>query len=145
MLRALVAMLIVMVLLLPAAQPAGGQQLTGGLHLGGPMRASLSVGVIGGSRDRDLMGSGAFLLAEPGLEGLRASTGYALALGNMGSLATARATWLRLRDKSGAGYAGLEFQWLPVVATGARLGAFVPTRTTQQRTVMWIGDVSFGL
>jgi hypothetical protein len=132
---------------LAAAGPAGAQRPVVGLHVAGPVRASLAVGVwLGPDPRKDDVG-GAIALVEPGLQGGRASLGYAYALrGGMGSFVTGRVTALRTWRVVGGprDYAGVELQVLPILAFGPRLGAFVPTDRGPRR-VLWILDVGAGL
>lgn len=129
-----------------AATPSAAQQPVFGVHVAGPVRASVGAGVWLGEDPRHDAASGAVLLVEPGLRGGRASIGYAYALrGGFGSFVTARATALRTWRTVGPPitYAGGEVQVLPLLAVGPRLGAFVPTRGP--RRMLWILDVGLGL
>jgi hypothetical protein len=115
-----------------------------GLHFGGPVRASLAVGVLW-ERNMGDRSAGPVLLAEPGIGGHRLSVGYVTMFGNLGSMMSVRASGLRLREGGGTNYAGLEAQWAPVFAIGGRFGAFMPLSSTQQKRLLWIGDVSFAI
>lgn len=125
--------------------PLHAQEFSAGVHLGGPVRASLAVGAIwmrptGGDR-----GQGPILLVEPGLGGHRVSAGYLFARGNLGQFASVRATGLALRGDEWRRYAGLDLQIQPLFVIGARLGAFVPLQSAVSRRLLWIADVSLGL
>jgi hypothetical protein len=75
------------------------------------------------------------------------SLGYAYALrGGFGSFVTARATALRTWRMPGGprNYLGVEAQVLPLLATGPRLGVFLPTARGSMRP-LWILDVGVGL
>ncbi len=129
-----------------AAAPAGAQRPVGGLHLGGPVGASVAGGVLLTPRDRGIPNLVPYVLVEPGLRGGRVSAGYGLALGGLGSFATARASLLRTwRVPTPRSYVGAELQFLPLFAVGGRLGAFVPTGAGAPRRVLLMGDVSIGL
>jgi hypothetical protein len=130
-----------------AAATARAQTPVVGVHVAGPVRASLAVGVwLGPNLRRDDAG-GAIAVVEPGLHGGRLALGYAYALrGEMGSFVTARAAMLRTWRVTGGprNYAGLEVQVLPIFAFGPRLGAFVPTDRGPRR-VLWMLDIGAGL
>ena len=134
-------------LLTLAAPPAlAAQELVGGVHAGGPVRASVAVGVAWPSDPSSGTGdAGPLLLAEPGLRGHRISAGWARSIGSLGSFASARATLLELRRGERRRYAGLELQLAPLLGIGARLGGFVPLGSEGDRRVLLIGDVGFGL
>jgi len=132
---------------LALATPLAAQQPVFGLHVAGPVRASVGAGVWLGEDPRHDAASGAVVLVEPGLRGGRASIGYAYALrGGFGSFVTARATALRTWRMPGPPrtYVGGEVQVLPLLAVGPRLGAFVPADHNPRR-VLWILDVGLGL
>lgn len=132
---------------LVAAIPAAAQKPVIGLHVAGPVRASVAVGVwLGPDPRKDDVG-GVIALVEPGLHGGRASLGYAYALrGGMGSFVTMRATALRTWRAVGGprNYVGAELQVLPILAFGPRLGAFMPTDRGPKR-VLWMLDIGAGL
>lgn len=140
--RALVTLALVLV-----AAPVGAQARrvtpVGGLHLGGPVGASLAVGAaigIGGERSRDIV-----LLAEPGLKGDRVSMGY-VAIEQLGTILSARATFLRMRrDPAPTGYVGLEVQYAPLFVVGARVGAFAPLRRDRGQRPTLLANFSIGI
>lgn len=129
--------------LLLAARTASAQQLAGGLHVGGPVRASVAAGVLFQAHNAD-EARGVVALVEPGLRGGRVSLGYELSRGQLGTFVGARASVLRTWHVAGPQtYAGLELQLLPLFAMGGRLSAFVPT--SGPHSVLWIADVSIGM
>lgn len=136
-------LLTLLVLTATFARPAAAQQLTGGWHAGGPVRASLAAGLL--FQDLDADGArGVITLVEPGLRGGRVSLGYELGLGHLGTFVSGRASVLRTwKVTTPRTYTGVELQVLPLFALGGRLGAFVPTQGT--RRVLWIADVSLGM
>lgn len=125
-----------------ATRAVAAQHIAGGWHAGGPVRVSLAGGVLLEPQHGE--GRGTFLLLEPGLRGGRASVGYLLMKGNLGSGVSVRAsvlrTWSIVAPQT---YAGGEVQILPLFLTGARLGGFIPT--SGPRRLLWIGDLSLGL
>jgi hypothetical protein len=122
------------------------QQIVGGLHVGGPVRASLAAGAAWSFQSAAGREHGPFLLAEPGLGGHRASAGYLVMFGNLGSFASGRASWLQLRrDGDRREYAGFEVQVAPLFVMGVRVGAFVPLREGAGRDVLWMADFSLAL
>jgi hypothetical protein len=119
-------------------------QIIGGLHVGGPVRASVAFGYAW-TGERHRRSHGPMVLAEPGLGGHRLSAGYVRGAGNLGTFLSARLSWLQLvRDREGA-YAGLEVQFLPLFGVGSRLGAFRPLRSGEGGRLLWIADFSWGL
>lgn len=125
------------------SRPAAAQQLTGGWHMGGPVRASLAGGLLFQPRQAD-DSRGVLALVEPGLRGGRISLGYEVAFGSLGTFVSGRASVLRTwKVTTPRTYTGVELQLLPLFAMGGRLGAFVPT--AGPRRVLWIADVSLGM
>ncbi len=137
-----VAVLVCALCLVVWARPAAAQRLAGGLHFGGPIRASAAGGVMFADPHADEP-RGFFALVEPGLRGGRVSLGYEVSKGNLGSYASLRASLLRTwKAEPERTYAGGELMVLPLFAIGGRLGAFVPT--SGSRTVLWMADLSLG-
>ena len=128
-----------------AAGPVGAQTPIVGVHAGGPIRASLVAGVWIGDDPRREDASGALMVVEPGLRGGRVSIGYAYALSTLGSFVTARASALRTwRVPTGPRtYLGIETQFLPLIAIGPRLSAFIPADRGPRR-VLWMLDGGIG-
>jgi hypothetical protein len=132
--------------LLASPIAASAQQLAGGLHVGGPVRASIALGVLLGGGASDARSGQMFVLAEPGLRGHRLSAGYLRLSGNVGTFYGLRGTVLQLRgDEPARRYVGAEAHVTPLFAIGARLGAFTPVGASADRPFMWIADVMFGL
>lgn len=130
-------------LMLLVAPRAGAQQLAGGVHVGGPVRASVAAGVLFQAGEAN-EARGVVALVEPGLRGGRVSLGYEVARGQLGTYFGARASVLRTWHVAAQRtYAGLELQLLPLFAMGGRLSAFVPT--SGPHSVLWIADVSIGM
>lgn len=115
-----------------------------GVHVGGPARVSA---VLGASltldrRREDFL----FAALEPGWKGDRVSAGYGRMLSNLGSLASGRATLLRMRhEPAPMTYAGMEAQFAPLFILGLRVGAFTPVRGDRARSPMLLADFSVGL
>jgi hypothetical protein len=129
-----------------AAPPLPAQQIVGGLHFAGPVRASLAVGAAWSLQTAGSREHGPFLLVEPGLRGHRASAGYLVMFGNLGSFVSARGSWLQLRrDGDRRRYLGVELQVAPIFVTGVRVGGFLPTGSAGDRHLLWIADVSLAL
>jgi hypothetical protein len=132
--------------LLAIPTAAGALQLAGGLHVGGPVRASIALGVLLGGGASDARAGQMFVVAEPGLRGHWLSAGYLRFSGNLGSSYGLRGTALQLRsDGPARRYVGAEVHVTPLFAIGARLGAFTPVGASADRPFMWIADVMFGL
>ena len=131
---------------LASASTLRAQQPVGGIHVGGPVRASLALGVLW---VRDTAGDrahGPLVMAEPGLRGHRLSVGYLMSRGTLGQFAAVHASGLGLRGgDSWRQFAGVDVQVQPAFATGVRVGAFLPVGSAPSRRVMWIADVAFGL
>jgi hypothetical protein len=98
-----------------------------GFHYGVPLKwsAVLAASLPGGGNERT-----AFVAAEPGIGGWRASVGYLRMRSDLGSGYVARGTLLRtsnkpLRAAPQSTFAGAEFQFMPLFVIGARVGGFV--------------------
>jgi hypothetical protein len=129
-----------------AAPPLAAQQLVGGLHFAGPVRASLAVGAAWSLQTAGDREHGPFLLVEPGLRGHRASAGYLVMFGPLGSFVSARGSWLQLRRGADRReYVGIELQLAPIFVTGVRVGGFLPTGADADRHVLLIADISLAL
>jgi hypothetical protein len=110
------------------------------------VRASLAAGAAWSLQSGVGREHGPFLLAEPGLRGHRASAGYLVMFGNLGSFVSVRGSWLGLRrDGDRREYAGVELQLAPIFVTGVRVGAFSPLGTDDDGGILWIADVSLAL
>ena len=77
--------------------PLHTQEPAFGRHFGGPVRASLAVGVMWMETTRGY-GRGPMLIAEPGLRGHRLSAGYLFSRGQLASYASVRATGRALKS-----------------------------------------------
>ena len=118
-----------------------------GLHYGVPLKwsAVLAASLPGGNNQRK-----AFVGAEPGIGGWRASVGYLRTTSDLGRGYVARATLLRTNNKAWrvapqSTFAGAEFQYMPFFALGARVGGFLRVgRQGGQRGVL-TGDLSLML
>jgi hypothetical protein len=129
-----------------AARPLGAQEVVGGLHFGGPVRASVAAGAAWSLQSPGGREHGPFLLVEPGLRGHRASAGYLVMFGNLGTFASGRASWLQLRrDGDSREYLGFELQVAPLFVIGLRVGGFVPMRTDGARRILWMADLGLAL
>jgi hypothetical protein len=117
-----------------------------GIHAGGPVRASLALGVMWLRETSGDRLQGPVVTAEPGLRGHRVSAGYLVMRGNLGQFASVHASGLTLRGDDGwRRYVGVDLQVQPAFVTGVRVGAFVPVGSAPTRRVMWMADVAFGL
>jgi len=118
----------------------------GGLHLFGPVRASLALGVGWQREERALQDRSRFLFAflEPGLSGSRVSVGYAESVGSIGGGWSARASLLKLtREPSRRLMTGLELQVIAFACLGTRVGAFRPLdRDRHGQRTLWLADLS---
>jgi len=106
--------------------PGVTNSLMFGVHYGVPLRWSA---VLAASLPTSGNEGKAFVAAEPGLGGWRASVGYARMTSDLGSGYVARATVLRTNNKPWRAspqstFAGAEFQFMPLFAIGARSGGF---------------------
>ncbi len=92
----------------------------------------------------------AFIGAEPGMGGWRASVGYLRMTSNLGSGYSVRASLLGTNDRAWrvappSIFAGAEFQFMPVFVLGARLGGFVRISGQGQLRRLLTADVSLML
>jgi hypothetical protein len=97
-----------------------------GFHYGVPLKWSA---VLAASLPASNNNSKAFVAAEPGIGGWRASVGYMGMTSDLGSGYVARATLLRTNNKTWRAapqstFAGAEFQLMPLFVIGARVGGF---------------------
>ena len=100
--------------------------MAGGLHYGAPLKWSVALGYLGPFEPGHWQ---PFVAAEPGLGGWRAGVGGLKTTNDLGGGYIARASVLRTGSKawrapSDATYIGPEFQFMPIFAIGARVGAF---------------------
>ena len=111
------------------SKPVPAERLNGfmpGVHYGVPLKWSAVLGVsLPGSTRKGT----AFVAAEPGIGGWRASVGYVRMTSELGSGYVARGTLLRTNSKAWRAdpqstFAGGEFQLWPLFAIGARVGGF---------------------
>ena len=98
-----------------------------GFHYGVPLKWS---GVIAAQLPASFRNNKAFIAAEPGIGGWRASVGSIRLTSDLGSGYVARASFLRTngnawRTTPNSSFAGAEFQFMPLFMIGARLGGFV--------------------
>lgn len=118
-----------------------------GVHYGLPLKwsAVVAASLPGGGKE-----SKAFVAAEPGIGGWRASVGYLRMTSNLGSGYVARATLLRTNNKAWrAGpqstFTGAEFQVMPLFGLGVRLGGFLRIGGQGARRGLFTADVSLML
>jgi hypothetical protein len=117
-----------------------------GVHYGVPLKWSAALAA-------QLPGTGkgsAFVAAEPGIGGWRASLGYARMTSDLGSGYVARATLLRTNDKAWrvaprSTFAGAEFQVMPLFALGLRIGGFFRVGGRGGQRGLLTADMSFAL
>jgi hypothetical protein len=122
--------------------------LAGGLHFFGPLRASIALG--GGlRREESLVGDRSqliFAFLEPGLGGVRVSTGYAESVGTTGGGWSLRASLLKLTNEPRRRtMGGIELQVIPAVCAGARVGAFRELQRGPDRRTVYLADLSLCL
>jgi hypothetical protein len=121
----------------PSAEPPPGVFI-GGLHYGVPLKWSAMLAAsypLGSDESR------AFVGAEPGIGGWRASVGYLRMTSNLGSGYSARASLLRTDNRAWrvapqSTFAGAEFHFMPLFALGARVGAFLRIGGQGQRGLL---------
>jgi hypothetical protein len=121
----------------PSAEPPPGFFI-GGLHYGVPLKWSALLAAsypLGSDESR------AFVGAEPGIGGWRASVGYLRMTSNLGSGYSARASLLRTNNRAWrvapqSTFAGAEFQFMPLFVLGARVGAFLRIGGQGQRGLL---------
>jgi hypothetical protein len=118
-----------------------------GFHYGVPLKwsAVLAASLTGCSSK-----STAFIAAEPGIGGWRASVGCARMTSDLGSGYVARATLLRTNKRSwrvgpNSTFAGAEFQFMPLFAIGARVGGFLRIGRKGEQRALLTADVSLML
>ena len=129
----------------PSAEAANGFMF--GVHYGLPLKwsAVVAASLPGGGKE-----SKAFVAAEPGIGGWRASVGYLRMTSNLGSGYVARATLLRTNNKAWrvgpqATFAGAEFQVMPLFVLGFRLGGFLRITGQGEHRGLLTADVSLML
>ncbi len=110
----------------------------GGFHYGVPLKWST---VLAASYPLGSDLSRAFVGAEPGIGGWRASVGYLRIISNLGSGYSARASLLRTNNRAWRAapqstFAGAEFQFMPLFVLGARVGAFLRIGGQGQRGLL---------
>jgi hypothetical protein len=119
-----------------------------GFHYGVPLKWS---GVIATSLPANLgKNARGFIAAEPGIGGWRASLGYLRMTSDLGSGYVARASFLRTngspwRTTPNSSFAGAEFQFMPLFATGARIGGFVRLGQRSGPRGLFTADISLML
>ena len=133
-----------------SAQSVSAEAMNGfmlGVHYGVPLKwsAVLAASLPGGSNERK-----AFVAAEPGIGGWRASVGYLRMTSDLGSGYVARATLLRTNNKTWraapqATFAGAEFQFMPLFVIGARVGGFLRIGRQGEQRGLLTGDLSLML
>jgi len=118
-----------------------------GFHYGFPLKwsAGLAIPLPGGSD-----AGNAFVAAEPGIGGWRASVGYLGIKGNLGSGYVTRASVLRTGNRAwrapvDATFLGAEFQYMPLFVLGLRVGAFARLSKGTGRKGIVTADVSLML
>jgi hypothetical protein len=132
------------------AQKVSSEGMNGlmfGVHYGVPLKWSAVLAAplpVGGENGK------AFVAAEPGIGGWRASMGYATITSQLGSGYVARATLLRTNNKAWRAaprstFAGPEFQFMPLFAVGARIGGFVRIGGRGPRRGLLTADISLML
>lgn len=121
----------------PSAEATPGFFI-GDLHYGVPLKWSTLLAAsypLGSDESR------AFVGAEPGIGGWRASVGYLRMTSNLGSGYSARASLLRTNNRAWRAapqstFAGAEFQFMPLFVLGARVGAFLRIGGQGQRGLL---------
>jgi hypothetical protein len=92
----------------------------------------------------------AFIAAEPGIGGWRASVGSSRMTSDLGSGYVARASFLRTngnawRTSPNSSFAGAEFQFMPLFVIGARVGGFVRLGQRSGSRGLFTADISLML
>ncbi|GAC1652098.1 MAG: hypothetical protein NVS4B3_13850 [Gemmatimonadaceae bacterium] len=118
-----------------------------GIHYGAPLKWSV---LFGTSLPFGSKSSNAFVAAEPGIGGWRASVGYAPTPSSLGAGYSARATALRTTDRAWRAdaqstFVGVELQYLPMFALGARVGGFTRLNSGGGSRGLLTADVGFAL
>lgn len=119
--------------------------VVGGAHYGVPLKWSAVAG-IGAHLTRERTG---FLAGEVGLGGWRGSAGFAQMSNDLGTGLSVRASLLRTTRRawkapSDESFGGVEVQFFPLFALGARVGVFMPLRDSARRGLLTV-DVGWGL
>lgn len=104
----------------PYASPAVG------VHYGTPLRLSVAVGALIGSRRRN---DGMIATIEPGRQGTELSVGYFRMRGQLGSGYSLRGALMRTGDEPWNAsphttYVGAEVHWMLLLGVGGRVGYF---------------------
>jgi hypothetical protein len=118
-----------------------------GFHYGFPLKWS---GVLAVQLPASFRNNKAFIAAEPGIGGWRASGGFARMTSDLGSGYVARASFLRTngnpwRTSPNSSFAGAEFQFMPLFVIGARIGGFVRLGQRSGPRGLFTADVSLML
>jgi len=116
-----------------------------GVHYGVPLNWSVALAVTlpAGSGT-----GGAFIAAEPGIGGWRASAGYFRITSTLGSGYAARASFLHTRSRAwraptDATFIGAEMQYMPAFMLGLRAGVFARLNNPSRRKGLFTVDLSF--
>lgn len=133
-----------------SAQSVSAEAMRGfmlGFHYGVPLKwsAVLATSLPGGNNKRK-----AFVAAEPGIGGWRASVGYLRMTSDLGSGDVTRVTLLRTNNRAWrvvpqATFAGAEFQFMPIFTLGARVGGFFRIGRQGEPRGLLTADVSLML
>jgi hypothetical protein len=118
-----------------------------GFHYGFPLKWS---GVIAAQLTASFRNNKAFIAAEPGIGGWRASLGAYRLTSDLGSGYVARASFLRTngnawRTSPTSSFAGAEFQLMPLFITGVRVGGFVRLGQRSGPRGLFTADISLML
>ena len=118
-----------------------------GIHYGFPLKWS---GVFAAQLASGLRKHNAFIAAEPGIGGWRASLGSYTTTSDIGSGYVARASFLRTngnawRTAPNSSFAGAEFQFMPLFITGVRVGGFVRLGQRSGPRGLFTADISLML
>jgi hypothetical protein len=118
-----------------------------GFHYGVPLKWS---GVIAAPLPANFRENKAFIAAEPGIGGWRASVGYVRMTSDLGRGYVARASFLRTngnawRTTPRSSFAGTEFQFMPLFAAGVRLGGFIRVGQRSGPRGLFTADLSLML
>jgi len=118
-----------------------------GVHYGFPLKWS---GVFALQLASGLKKNNAFIAAEPGFGGWRASLGSYRVTSDIGGGYVARASFLRTngnawRTSPNSSFAGAEFQFMPLFITGVRVGGFVRLGQRAGPRGLFTSDVSLML
>jgi hypothetical protein len=118
-----------------------------GFHYGFPLKWS---GVLAAQLPASFRNNKAFIAAEPGLGGWRASLGASRMTSDLGSGYVARVSFLRTngnawRTTPNSSFAGAEFQFMPLFVIGARVGGFVRLGQRSGPRGLFTADISLML